>query len=310
MARHGKTFAWASRLLTRESRHDAAVLYAFARYADDLADNDDVATQSERDHALQQLTRDITTGERRTALTRAVIELAVRRDIPTALLLHFLQSIIADNGPRSIASEHELMRYAYGVAGTVGVMMRPILGAAAAADRHAATLGLAMQLTNIARDVEEDARRGRIYLPAEYFAEPATADDILTDRQGARTHAFSALCRVLALADVLYADAARGFDDLPGRNRLAIMTAARLYRHIGVNILRDGPDRYWGHRAHVTRAQKAALTARALTGAALNQRPFLRPFVAIAPQTVAAHLSTSLSGLPGVRWPTASHAGD
>ncbi len=173
-----------------------------------------------------------------------------------------MDSLQTDAGPRAIDSQPELLRFAYGVAGTVGQMMRPLLGAPGAADAYAIALGVAMQLTNIARDVVEDAQRGRCYIPAQWgvasqvLAAPADA--------GERAQAFDALRKLLALADDFYAYAHSGIQAIPAQNRSAIRIATALYQAIGHKIVQGGPDKYWQGRTSLGAAEKSWLIARTL----------------------------------------------
>jgi phytoene synthase len=117
------------------------------------------------------------------------------------------------------------------VAGTVGVMKCPLLGLQSEiAQRHAADLGLAMQLTNICRDVGEDARRGRVYLPRA-APQRGRAEQVL---DGASMHRRDVIAGLLARADALY-EAETGLSFLPARARLAVLIASRLYA-IGVSL--------------------------------------------------------------------------
>ncbi len=282
MNHHAKSFSWAARFLSPAARTDAALLYAFARTADDYADEERLGTVPER---LQHLA-----GLRRQALAvawpdpaqplapvldasplaTATGQMLRNYAVPNAVLECFMDSLQADAGPRTVDSQQELLRFAYGVAGTVGQMMRPLLGALGPADTYAIALGVAMQLTNIARDVVEDAQRGRCYIPAEW----GVASQVLATPKDAhqRAQAFAALCRLLALADDFYAYAQSGMQAIPAPNRLAIRIATALYQGIGHKILRRGPGKFWLCRTSLGVAEKSWLIARTLL---LNPRRVL-----------------------------------
>lgn len=172
---------------------------------------------------------------------------------------------MGDLGPVRVPDLPALLRYADGVAGTVGLMMSDLLGARdrARAAPRARDLGVAMQLTNVARDVEEDARRGRIYLPADRLPPGTSPADLLRDGP-ARAAAWDAVLDLLGLAGPYYRSAERGLPFLAARPRLAVLVAARLYEAIGTRIRRGGPGAYWGRRAALPPAAKAALTAAAV----------------------------------------------
>jgi phytoene synthase len=119
-----------------------------------------------------------------------------------------------------------------------------------------------MQLTNIARDVVEDAQRGRCYIPSEWgltsraMSAPRNAEE--------RNVAFTALQRLLALSDDFYAFSRSGISAIPRHNRRAIRIAAALYQGIGRKILRQGPNHYWQGRTFLTRPEKIAILAQTL----------------------------------------------
>jgi 15-cis-phytoene synthase len=277
MNHHAKSFSWAARFLSSTTRKDAALLYAFARTADDYADEERLGTLAERLQYLDDLrTQALATAAPVAApdadtLASATGQMLRGYGVPDAVLLCFMDSLQADAGPRSIDSQQELLRFAYGVAGTVGQMMRPLLGAPCAVDASAIALGVAMQLTNIARDVVEDAQRGRCYLPAQW----GVPSQVLAAPQGAsqRAQAFAALRRLLALADDFYAYAQSGIKAIPAPNRRAIRIATALYQAIGRKIVQRGPDRYWQGRTSLGAAEKSWLIARTLLSSPAPMQP-------------------------------------
>lgn len=275
MDHHAKSFSWAARFLSPAARKDAALLYAFARTADDYADEERLGTVPERlqylaDMRLQAIAVDLP-GTSQAPLASATGQMLRSYAVPDAVLVCFMDSLQTDAGPRAIANQQELLRFAYGVAGTVGQMMRPLLGAPSAADAYAIALGVAMQLTNIARDVVEDAQRGRCYIPAQWgvasqvLAAPADA--------GERAQAFGALRKLLALADDFYAYAQSGIQAIPAPNRRAIRIATALYQAIGHKIVLRGPDKYWQGRTSLGAAEKSWLIARTLLRTAAVAQP-------------------------------------
>jgi 15-cis-phytoene synthase len=264
MDHHAKSFSWAARFLSPAARKDAALLYAFARTADDYADEERLGTAQERlqylaDMRLQALAAQVSDSP---PLSSATGHMLRNYGVPDAVLQCFMDSLQADAGPRALASQQELLRFAYGVAGTVGQMMRPLLGAPGPADAYAIALGVAMQLTNIARDVVEDAQRGRCYIPAEW----GVASQVLAAPQSAsqRAEAFAALRKLLTLADDFYAYAQSGIQAIPAPNRRAIRIATALYQAIGHKILQCGPDKFWQGRTSLGAAEKSWLIARTL----------------------------------------------
>ena len=282
LARHGRTFRLAGRLLSRAHLDAAARLYVVCRAVDDLAD--EAPDPAGARVALLALRREVGQGARTSPLAARFADLGACPRATTA----FVDTILGDLGPVRIADEAALVRYAYGAAGTVGVLMCGVLGVRdPAAEPYAVDLGVAMQLTNIARDVVEDAGRDRLYLPATWLPPGFAPRDVVHDPGGA----FAAVRRLLALADQRYHSAARGYCHLPPRARLAIRVAGRLYEEIGHQILRAGPGYLHNGRCIVPMPRKLALLT---TEAAsmLARRPPARPGAALHP---------SSTGFPGVQ---------
>lgn len=264
MNHHAKSFSWAARFLSTAARHDAALLYAFARTADDYADEERFGTLQQRLQHLNLMRWQATTVAPIVLSTLACKtgEMLRSHGIPDTILMCFMDSLLSDAGPRHIDSQQELLRFAYGVAGTVGQMMRPVLGASASADAYAIALGVAMQLTNIARDVVEDSERGRYYIPAQWGVDHHK----LAAPQGPtqRTEAFAVVRRLLGLADDFYTYAQSGFETIPVRNRNAICIASVLYQAIGKKILKRGPEKFWLGRVSLGATEKSLLITRTL----------------------------------------------
>lgn len=286
--KHAKSFSWAAYFLSPSAKRDAALLYAFARAADDFADEEALGPLDERMKLLNKLQQDVLTqpaahqlypaSESVNPIASAVGHILRRRHVNRSVLLHFMKSLQEDALPRQIESTQDLLSFAYGVAGTVGQMMRPILGAPAHAESYATALGVAMQLTNIARDVVEDAYRGRCYLPAQWGAEMQSVAFPQTNQQ--RAHAFKLIEKLLALAEDFYAYAGQGIMHIAPENQYAIRIALALYQGIGHKILRQGAELYWQGRAHLTPFEKAKLITGVVPGASPKTKQTPRDVVA------------------------------
>lgn len=238
LRQHGRTFRAASYLLDAEQADDAAILYGFCRAVDDAVDESD-----DHEEAREQLSRYRAglDGEPSTPpICQAMRELAGRRGVPLSAAAQLLDGVASDLSTVCVADDEELLRYAYRVAGTVGLMMCPILGVVdPRAHPFAVDLGIAMQLTNICRDVAEDARRGRVYLPRRRLEEAGTSPEALlagetSERGGTRVRR-----ALLGLAERYYRSADEGMRYIPARARLAILLASRLYRAQG--LVEDWP---------------------------------------------------------------------
>lgn len=262
LARHGRSFHWAARLLPEDMAEDAAALYAFCRHVDDLSDRGDGGGTARA--TLSVLRAGIAAGLPVNEDAKVFLALSQRRKIPVNPALHLIDGAIADMAGPRLATAQDLVVYGYRMAGTVGQMMCPLLGARhRVAEAFAIDLGIAMQLTNIARDVVEDARMGRRYLPADILGCDPDPAALVHPDPALAARLWDAILAVLGMARGYYRSADRGMAFLPPRPRLAILTAARVYEGIGGAIRRGGPDRYWTRRAVVGPAGKAWHTARA-----------------------------------------------
>jgi phytoene synthase len=259
--RYGTTFALAARWLDGRTGVLVARLYAACRALDDLADEGEPADAGRR---LRRLRHELATGAPADPLAVELTALARDGGFSPAPALALVDGLLSDLEPVRIADPPALEAYAYRVAGTVGEMMAPLLGAPGAeARRPAVDLGIAMQLTNIARDVLEDARADRRYLPASWVAlEPAA---LARAGPAARAAAAPAVLRLLDLAEDYYASGFAGLAHLPWRPRVAVAVAGEVYRAIGTEV-RARAGAYWRGRAVVPRRKRWAIAA----GAALR----------------------------------------
>jgi phytoene synthase len=292
MRRHAHSFHWAAALMSGPTARDAAVLYTFCRAVDDLADTLEPAAAAA---ALDRIADDLTSGADAREPAAGLLQLAAAHAIPIEAAQTLVAGARADIEAPQLATVDQLVQYCYRVAGTVGLMMCPLLGVRRdAALPFAVDLGIAMQLTNLARDVVEDANHGRRYLPSEYLGAAVAPARLVHPDETLRRDAYAAVISVLDLAERYYANAELGMADIPRRSRLAIMTAARVYHGIGDRIRRVGAQRFWLERAAVPATGKAVRTVGAI-GAAMAPRS-----ARIA--TVEAHdaaLHAALAGWPG-----------
>jgi phytoene synthase len=268
IAAGSKSFALASALFPAGVRRDAELLYAFCRRADDAID---LATGPEQALRLSQLRAEVAriyADERSDdPLVASFAELMRARSVPRAYPDALLDGMEMDVRGVAYASLRELVRYAYCVAGTVGLMMCHVMGVRhARALRHAAHLGIAMQLTNVARDVLEDWQRARLYIPDDLLAR-AGAPELRAALGGpfperARNAAARATAELLDHADAYYRSGDAGLPDLSPRCAFAVRTARLVYAAIGDELRARGCDPL-AARAVVPARVKLALAARA-----------------------------------------------
>ena len=257
MDAHAKSFSWAARFLSPKARRDVVQLYVFARLADDLADEEALGGWAERMAQLQALKSSALAPGTGNELGHQVGNLLLANGVSAEVIRNFMDCLSQDASPRCIQTTEELLQFAYGVAGTVGQMMCPILGASSKAQPYATALGMGMQLTNIARDVVEDAARSRCYIPAEWGV---SAEALRAPHNSVQaTQSFAAIQKLLRLADDFYAYSQKGFESIPAGNRRAIRIAAALYRGIGQEILDRGASGYWRGRTSLGRFKKMKL---------------------------------------------------
>ncbi len=236
------SFYTASLLLPSSIRTPAASLYGFCRVADDAID-----FAHEPATALQELRSRLDDIYSSTNMAfpedRAFAEIVKQFSIPRSFPEGLLEGFAWDAEGRHYETISELHDYSARVAGTVGAMMATIMGARSEqAIARACELGIAMQLTNIARDVGEDARTGRLYLPREWLREVGIEPDAWLEQPTYSEEMGMVIQRLLDNADRLYRQAEHGIAFLPAACRPAIVAAAKIYREIGCELLRNGSN--------------------------------------------------------------------
>jgi phytoene synthase len=273
-----KSFAMASKFLPAGMHEDCVMLYAWCRHADDVIDGQDagfatgvVGDPAARLAELRDLTHRALRGDAAAPVYAGLARVVAAWGIPHKHVDELLDGFAMDVEGRVYHNMSDLLEYCYRVAGVVGVMMARIMGVRdeAVLDR-ASDLGLAFQLTNIARDVIDDARIGRTYLPRDLLrAEGVEAidPDDLTQRPALHRVAL----RLLDDAEIYYRSADMGISALPRRPALAITAARNIYRQIGVKLRATGPDA-WNGRLSTTKAEKLRLAARAVGSTILAPR--------------------------------------
>ena len=236
-----RSFRIAARLLTAEDADDAALTYALCREADDLVDEAPSAAVAAV--AIGELRAELHGQRSPRPLVVAFYRMALRRGLPVHAVWELVDTLAADAGPVRIADDSALFQYAYGVAGTVGLLMGSLLGARGErANACAVDLGIGMQISNIVRDVAEDAGRDRVYLPASRLHSVGLrAEDVANG--SADPASIAIVCRdLVALSDRYYASARGGLRFLPLRGRIAVAVAASLYQAIGHAVVRRGVE--------------------------------------------------------------------
>lgn len=307
IAYHSKSFALASRALPGHSRDHVASLYAWCRYVDDAIDESPKSLQAATLLRLNEELRSVyAAGDSAEALAHLCPLLREFATVVHAhrIPVHYPQELLAglqmdvEHAPFQVRGQ--LGQYCYRVAGVVGLMMTHVLGVSSEKSLPAAAkLGLAMQLTNICRDVSEDFERGRLYLPRELYAAHGAEDthDALSQLVGARNihrplfpeaaaDATALVVRdLLQSASTLYQEGIAGIGSLPLRASIAVDAAQRIYSEIGRELEKRRCDVRKG-RAVVSKRRKLVLLSQAIArglsripGRLIRQSVFVSPAI-------------------------------
>jgi phytoene synthase len=267
-AEHSRSFYLATSLLPRDKRRAMRVLYAFCRTADNLADGD-VEAPAAKLHELREgmSGRGHIAGD---AILTAWCAIRAHYRIPMRYAEQLLDGVERDLVQRRYQSFEELSIYCYGVASTVGLMSMHITGFSnRQAIPYAIKLGVALQLTNILRDVGEDWRSGRLYLPLEELAAFSLGEeDVAAAKVDGRWREFMRF--QINRAHRLYKEAMPGIALLHPDGRFAVAAAALLYEGILDNIQANDFN-VFDRRAYVSRGRKLSLLLKALRLAKLTR---------------------------------------
>lgn len=283
--RHARTFAIASYLLPPEKRRGTYALYAFCRVADDIVDAAEaVADRGAAGHALARMNAHLEAainGRGQDPVFRELAWTIERFGVPAPALRELLAGVAIDLQTNRWDSWSGLLAYSEGVAGCVGEMCASVMGVQGGAANHAATvryardLGVAMQLTNILRDVGEDAGRGRVYLPIDELAAFGfTPEDILDGSALLRGQAWRRFMREqVARARDWYQRSLPGISNLEPDSQRCATACAMGYARILDVIERNGYDTFT-RRASLGWGERAMVLGRCLIGGtATDHRP-------------------------------------
>ena len=275
-----KSFATASKLFDAKTRRSVLMLYAWCRHCDDVIDDqvlgfsNDTPSRLSAEQRLAQLetkTRQAYAGlQMHEPAFAAFQEVAMAHDILPDYAFAHLAGFAMDVRETRYQTLDDTLRYCYHVAGVVGLMMAQIMGVRdrATLDR-ACDLGLAFQLTNIARDIVEDATADRCYLPEAWLAEEGLTRENLAAPQ--HRQALSRVARRLVeTAEPYYHSATAGLPGLPLRSAWAIATAKQVYRKIGMKVIQAGPAA-WDQRLSTSTPEKLVMLM-AASGQAVTSR--------------------------------------
>jgi 15-cis-phytoene synthase len=261
-----KSFSLAAKLFDSDIRDAAFFLYGWCRYCDDQVDDaGKTESQDELAKRVKALKEDTISAfsfaQQREPVFVALQYIVHRYGIPVHYALELIEGMAMDARGTRYNSLKELLLYCYRVAGTVGLMMSHVMGLRdESALKHAADLGIGMQLTNIARDIIEDAAMGRIYLPLSWLQEAQIPAAEVAAPEYREKLAMLSL-RLLREADCYYRSGDAGLWYLSFRSACAVSAARQVYSEIGSLLLRKGANA-WDQRTYVTGSLKVWVVIR------------------------------------------------
>ena len=257
LKREGKTFYWASFFLPRNLKTKAGILYSICRHFDDVADRHSKDQTSYLKKSIEEIKRN---------KNNKVNIFLQKNKINDSIFIDLIEGLILDQKKTRIQNKEELIKYSYHVAGTVGLMMSKILQIEnRKAAKSAIDLGIGMQLTNIARDVYEDSKMKRIYLPAEWIPDISLNNlTNLNESNSQKDEKISkAILKVIRLSEKFYKNGFAGLKYIPISTRLGVFIAANVYRGIGIKI-KSNKKKYLRERVYLNLFEKSFITIKSI----------------------------------------------
>jgi phytoene synthase len=252
---HGKSFYWAGKFLEKEIFDDCSVLYAFCRIVDNIVDE-----KSNSKNNIKKFIKDYKSKTSKNLVINKFKKIESKYKIPKKYIQDLFYGVSLDTKPVKIKTTKELLKYSYYVAGTVGAMMTYIFNTTnSKAIKCAINLGIAMQLTNISRDVVKDAYLQRIYIPETFLNENITVKNIINNNFSKKKLFFS-IKKIILLAEKYYISGNSGIKFLPRTIKFPIFLASTIYQGIGEKILSDNENIYFLKRTYLNFLEKVIMT--------------------------------------------------
>ena len=257
LKKEGKSFYWASFFLPKKTKINSGILYSICRYFDNVADRDNADKSKFLKESIEKIRHD---------KENKVNIFLKKNNINILIFADLIEGLIIDQTQTKIKNKNELIKYSYYVAGTVGLMMCKIINVKSKkALPCAIDLGIAMQLTNIARDVYEDAKMKRIYIPSDWIPNiklsMLNGKNKLNLEQEEQIHL--AINTLINLSEKFYINGFSGLKYIPYRTRLGIFIAANVYRGIGFKI-KNNKEKYLRKRAYLNIFEKIYITIKSI----------------------------------------------
>ena len=288
-----KSFATAAKLFGKSDRDGAFLLYGWCRFCDDTIDNasseSELRLTEKLDWLIEQTEQAYGATPPEHPVFRALHYIVRQYAIPRHYPLELLEGMAMDVRRQTYATFEDLLLYCYRVAGTVGLMMSHVMQVSdERALKHASDLGIAMQLTNISRDILDDAAMGRVYLPLDWIRQEGFSPDTVGELPN-REKLASLARRLIWRAETYYRSGDAGLKYLSLRPACAIAAARQVYSEIGVKVVRKGA-RAWDERVWISPARKVVIMIRGM-GRMLQTLPgrFFRPWRATPIQLIWRH---------------------
>lgn len=232
LKKHAKSFYFAGLLLDKKTLNDAAILYAFCRQLDDAADEENQQTK------LNGLITDYKKEAPEDLINKEFKKLQRAYQLNQKFIDDLITGVSSDINFKQPKNLSELIKYSYQVAGTVGGLMAKILGASDHnAWKFAVDLGIGMQITNISRDIKEDAQNGRVYIPEDMLPNNFKLTDITNGSNDGLI--FNLTKQLLEIAETYYQSGFEGIYYIPKKNKFSILIAGVLYNSIGKKIIKN-----------------------------------------------------------------------
>ena len=257
LKREGKSFYWASFFLPQSTKKKAGTLYSICRYFDDIADKHFEDQTNFLKNTIEEIKKN----------KNNKINLFLQKNkINNKIFIDLIEGLILDQKKIRIQNKEELIKYSYYVAGTVGLMMSKIIGVKnEEAAKSAIDLGIGMQLTNIARDVYEDSKLKRIYLPSNWIPNISlkNLNNLNEFNSDNDVKISKAIHKVINLSEKFYINGFAGLKYIPFSTRLGIFIAANVYRGIGIKI-KSNKKKYLRERIYLNSFEKFIITIKSL----------------------------------------------
>ena len=289
LQKYGKTFHFASQVFSSMMMSKIARLYQFCRFVDDCADllEPELAKKT-----LTEIQRHIDSESVENPELTALINELESYGVHRSDLSTLNEGALFDVQEQKVGDQGDLLRYCYKVAGVVGLMVSPIIGVKSRASSvYAVDLGIGMQLTNICRDVLEDANNGRSYLPLNEVESCGLSIQIMSNKGETPVNLKQLVKKYLDIADVYYTSAFSGYAYIPLRPRLTILFAGEMYRAIGTK-LRKSDFAVLSGRTYLSKREKLWVCVKSLAKV-LSPKFWFKG-------SHEPKLHGSLKGLPGI----------